>query len=145
MHRYYKLLIFIYNKIHLYSSDLYSKLAEDDDAALVVDSFLRELMDGDVSEFPAAVGGQRSEMSTETRHRLAKERRARRDAERERRRGTLEARRQAQEEARRLVRDEQRKRMQEARRQEELLQLEVVRLRRLAEEKRSTQQLAWKM
>lgn len=118
-------------------------------------NFLQDLMETEVLD-SGMVKGLRldSEMekkrrdpsvTMQVRHQQVKERRLRRDAERERLLREQEVRREAREEAQRLEREEQRRRRQEAHRQEELLQQEILRLRREMEEKRSMEQLARKM
>ncbi|XP_062841575.1 coiled-coil domain-containing protein 191 isoform X2 [Trichomycterus rosablanca] len=127
--------------------DMYSKLAQEDDS-LEVHNFLQDLMDTEVLDLQPDSNlkeGRDPSVTMEIRHKLVKERRMQRDAERERQRRVQEVQKKAQEEAQRVNREEQRRRKQEAGRQGELLQQEVIRLRKLMEEKRSVEQLARKM
>lgn len=139
---------------HMPFSDMYSQLASED-KSFEVHYVLQELMETDVIDDETVKGlwldvdnekkrGRDPNVTMEIRHKQVKERRARRDAERERQRREQEARREALEEAKRLDCEEQRRRKQEAQRQEQLLQQEVVRLRREMQEKRSMEQLARK-
>lgn len=139
---------------HLSFSDMYSQLAAEDEN-FEVRHFLQDLMETDMMDCET-VQGLRLDMDNEKkrsrdpnitmeiRHQQVKERREQREAERERQRREHEARKEALEEAKRLEREEQRRRKQEAQRQEELLQQEVVRLRREMQEKRGMEQLARK-
>ncbi|XP_026794011.3 coiled-coil domain-containing protein 191 [Pangasianodon hypophthalmus] len=133
-------------------NDMYSQLAPEDES-FEVRHFLQDLMETDVMDCETVQElrmdnekkrGRDPNVTMEIRHKQVKERRAQRDAERERQRREQEAQREALEEAKRLEREEQRKRKQEAQRQEELLQKEVVRLRREMQEKKSMEQLARK-
>lgn len=134
--------------------DMYSQLALEDES-FEVRQFLQDLMETDVMDCETVQGlrldkdnekkrGRDPNVTMEIRHRQVKERRAQRETERERQRREQEARREALEEAKRLEGEEQRRRKQEAQRQEQLLQQEVVRLRREMQEKRSMEQLARK-
>lgn len=70
-----------------------------------------------------------------------RENRARREAERERQQREREAQRGAREEAKRREQGEETRKKLEARRQEEMVQQEMVRLRRQMEERRGLEQL----
>lgn len=133
---------------------MYSQLALEDES-FEARHFLRDLMETDVVDSETVQGlwldvdsekkrGSDPNITMEIRHQQVRERRAQRDAARERRRGEQEAQRKALEEAKRLECEEQRRRKKEAQRQEQLLQQEVVRLRREMQEKRSVGQLARK-
>lgn len=139
---------------HLSFSDMYSQLAAEDESFEVC-HFLQGLMETDVMDCETVQGlrldvdnekkrSRDPNVTMEIRHRQVKERREQRDAERKRQRREQEARREALEEAKQLECEEQRRRKREAQRQEELLQQEVVRLRRELKEKRSMEQLARK-
>lgn len=134
--------------------DMYSQLALEDES-FEVRQFLQDLMETDVMDCETVQGlrldkdnekkrGRDPNVTMQIRHKQVKERRAQREAERERQRKEQEARWEALEEAKRLEGGEQRRRKQEAQRQEQLLQQEVVRLRREMQEKRSMEQLARK-
>ncbi|XP_053467453.1 coiled-coil domain-containing protein 191 isoform X1 [Ictalurus furcatus] len=135
-------------------NDMYSQLAAEDES-FEVRHFLQDLMEIDVMDRKTVQGlrldvddekkrGPDPNVTMEIRHKQVKERRAQRDAEWERQRREQEAQREALEEAKRLECKEQRRRKQEAQRQEELLQQEVVRLRREMQEKKRMEQLARK-
>lgn len=139
---------------HLSFSDMYSQLAAEDEN-FEVRHFLQDLMETDMMDCETVQGlrldvdnekkrSRDPNITMEIRHQQVKERREQREAERERQRREHEARKEALEEAKRLEREEQRRRKQEAQRQEELLQQEVVRLRREMQEKRGMEQLARK-
>uniref|UniRef100_A0A8C8FBA4 Coiled-coil domain containing 191 n=1 Tax=Oncorhynchus tshawytscha TaxID=74940 RepID=A0A8C8FBA4_ONCTS len=137
-------------------SDLYSHLAEEEESS-AVNNFLQDLMerevvDSGIVEDLALDSEERDKrmrrdpsLTMEARHRQVRENRARRDAERERLHRERVARRQAREEAQRREQGEERRRRQEARRQEEMVQQEMVRLRRETEERRNLEQLARQM
>uniref|UniRef100_A0A8C7PHJ7 Coiled-coil domain containing 191 n=1 Tax=Oncorhynchus mykiss TaxID=8022 RepID=A0A8C7PHJ7_ONCMY len=137
-------------------SDLYSHLAEEEESS-AVNNFLQDLMerevvDSGIVEDLALDSEERDRrmrrdpsLTMEARHRQVRENRARRDAERERLHRERVARRQAREEAQRREQGEERRRRQEARRQEEMVQQEMVRLRRETEERRNLEQLARQM
>ncbi|XP_070302735.1 coiled-coil domain-containing protein 191 isoform X3 [Salvelinus sp. IW2-2015] len=132
--------------------DLYSHLAEEEESS-VVNNFLQDLMEWEVVDSGivqdlALDSEERDRMkirgmglTMEARQRQVREKRAMRDAERERLHSEREARRQAREEARRREQEGERRRRQEARRQEEMVQQEMVRLRREMEERRNLEQL----
>ncbi|KAI5627474.1 coiled-coil domain-containing protein 191, partial [Silurus asotus] len=135
-------------------NDMYSQLLSEDES-FEVSHFLQDLMETDVIDCKTVQGLQldvgnekkRSRdqcVTMDIRHKQVKERRAQRDALRERQRKEQEARREALEEAKRLECEEQRRSKLEAQRQEELLQQEVVRLRREMQEKRNMEQRARK-
>ncbi|XP_029516757.2 coiled-coil domain-containing protein 191 [Oncorhynchus nerka] len=136
--------------------DLYSHLAEEEESS-AVNNFLQDLMerevvDSGIVEDLALDSEERDRrmrrdpsLTMEARHRQVRENRARRDAERERLHRERVARRQAREEAQRREQGEERRRRQEARRQEEMVQQEMVRLRRETEERRNLEQLARQM
>uniref|UniRef100_A0A8C7DKS7 Coiled-coil domain containing 191 n=1 Tax=Oncorhynchus kisutch TaxID=8019 RepID=A0A8C7DKS7_ONCKI len=137
-------------------SDLYSHLAEEEESS-AVNNFLQDLMerevvDSGIVEDLALDSEERDRrmrrdpsLTMEARHRQVRENRARRDVERERLHRERVARRQAREEAQRREQGEERRRRQEARRQEEMVQQEMVRLRRETEERRNLEQLARQM
>ncbi|KAK3515552.1 hypothetical protein QTP70_024400 [Hemibagrus guttatus] len=133
-------------------NDMYSQLAPVDES-FEVRHFLQDLMETHVMDTETVQGlrqdtdnekkrGRDPTLTMEIRHKQVKERRAQRDAAQEKQRREQDARREALEEAKRLESEEQRRRKQEAQRQEELLQQEVVRLRRDMQEKRSMEQRA---
>ncbi|KAK6299620.1 hypothetical protein J4Q44_G00296530 [Coregonus suidteri] len=141
-----------------YSSfdDLYSHLAEEEESS-AVNNFLQDLMerevvDSGIVEDLALDSEERDRrkrrdpsLTMEARHRQVRENRARRDVERERLHRERVARRQAREEAQRREQEDERRRRQEARRQEEMVQQEMVLLRREMEERRNLEQLARQM
>ncbi|KAK1807010.1 hypothetical protein P4O66_004847, partial [Electrophorus voltai] len=135
--------------------DMYSHLAQEDES-FVVHNFLQDLMETEVLDSGISEDlcldpekekkrGRDPGVTMELRHRQVKENRVRREAAQERQRREAEVRREAREQARRLEWAKQRRKQQEARKQEELLQQEVIRLRREMQGKRRTEQLARKM
>uniref|UniRef100_UPI003AAB573F coiled-coil domain-containing protein 191 n=1 Tax=Centroberyx gerrardi TaxID=166262 RepID=UPI003AAB573F len=131
--------------------DLYNHLAEEEENG-AVNSFLQDLMEQEVLDsgivqdlaLDTEEKGKKMRdpsITMEARHRQVRENRARRDAERQRQQTEKEARRGAKEEAKRREREEEMRRRQEARRQEEMVQQEMVRLRRQMEERRGLEQL----
>lgn len=131
---------------------MYSQLAPVDES-FEVRHFLQDLMETHVMDSETVQGlhqdtdnekkrGRDPTVTMEIRHKQVKERRVQRDAAREKQRREQEARKEALEEAKRLESEKQRRKKQEAQRQEELLQQEVVRLRREMQEKRSMEQRA---
>nr|XP_014014832.1 unnamed protein product [Salmo salar] len=132
--------------------DLYSHLAEEEESS-VVNNFLQDLMEWEVVDSgivqDLALDSEERDrrkrrgmgLTMEARQRQVRENRATRDAERERLHREREARRQAREEAQRREQEGERRRRQEARRQEEMVQQEMVRLRREMEERRNLEQL----
>lgn len=138
------------------SSDMYANLEQEEESS-VVNNFLKELMEHDmlnagIVEDLRLDSGDKAKRRTrnpgltiEMRHRQVKENRLKRDAERARERLEREVQREAREEAQRRVNEEERRHLQEERRKEELLQQEVVRLRREMEERRAVEQLARRM
>ncbi|XP_070842090.1 coiled-coil domain-containing protein 191 [Chaetodon trifascialis] len=131
--------------------DLYNCLAEEEEHS-AVNSFLQDLMERDVldcgvmEELALDVGQTRRKfrdpiVTMEARHLQVRENRARREAERQRQQREREALRAAREEAKRREREEETRKKQEARRQEEIVQQEMVRLRREMEERRGLEQL----
>uniref|UniRef100_A0A4W5NSZ0 Coiled-coil domain containing 191 n=1 Tax=Hucho hucho TaxID=62062 RepID=A0A4W5NSZ0_9TELE len=136
--------------------DLYSHLAEEEESS-AVNNFLQDLMerevvDSGIVEDLALDSEERDRrmrrdpsLTMEARHRQVRENRARQDAEREKLHRERVARRQAREEAQRREQEEERRRRQEARRQDEMVQQEMVRLRRETEERRNLEQLARQM
>ncbi|XP_066502102.1 coiled-coil domain-containing protein 191 isoform X2 [Hoplias malabaricus] len=134
--------------------DMYCHLAQEDES-LEVNTFLQELMECEVLDSGAVKGlRMNSEMekkrsdpglSMQLRHQHVKERRIWKDKEREKQRQEQEVRREAREEVQRQEREDQKRRRQKSHKQEELLQQEIIRLRREMEEKRSMDQLARKM
>ncbi|KAF3703606.1 Coiled-coil domain-containing protein 191 [Channa argus] len=132
--------------------DLYKCLTEEEEHS-AVDSFLQNLMEQEVLDFGMLeqlalnVGETRKKfrnpiVTMEARHQQVRENRARREAERQRQQREREAHLGAREEAKRNEREEEMRKKQEARRQEELIQQEMVRLRRQMEERRALKQLA---
>lgn len=143
------MILSLFPPIFLFSG-IYSQLACEDES-FEARHFLQELMEKDVMHSEAVRGlwldaddekkrGRDPNVTMEVRHQQVKERRAQREAERERRLREQEARKEALAEVKRLECQEQRKREKEAQRQDGLLQQEVVRLRKLMREKRSTEQ-----
>ncbi|KAK5849666.1 hypothetical protein PBY51_013981 [Eleginops maclovinus] len=131
--------------------DLYNCLAEEEEHS-AVNSFLQDLMEREVldsevmEELALDVGKTRKKfrnqiVSMEARHLQVRENRARREAERLRQQREGEARREARGEAMRRERDEEMRRKQQERKQEEVVQQEMVRLRRQREERRGLEQL----
>ncbi|KAF7669285.1 hypothetical protein LDENG_00203140 [Lucifuga dentata] len=80
-------------------------------------------------------------ITMEIRHQQVRENRAQRDAERQRQQRERGAQRGAREEANQRQREEEMRRKQEARRQEEMVQQEMLRLRRQMQERRGLEQL----
>ncbi|XP_040921889.1 coiled-coil domain-containing protein 191 [Toxotes jaculatrix] len=131
--------------------DLYNCLAEEEEHS-AVNSFLQDLMEQEVldsgmmEELALDVGQTRKKfrdpiVTMEARHQQVRENRARREAERQRQQREREAQRGAREEAKKREREEETRKKQEARRQEEMVQQEMVRLRRQMEERRGLEQL----
>ncbi|XP_073344994.1 coiled-coil domain-containing protein 191 [Pagrus major] len=131
--------------------DLYKCLAEEEEHS-AVNGFLQDLMEREVldcgvmEELALDVGQTKRKfrdpiVTMEARHLQVRENRARREAERKRQQREKEAQRQAREEARRRERGEEMRRKQEAKRQEEMVQQEMLRLRREMEERRGLEQL----
>ncbi|KAL1006529.1 hypothetical protein UPYG_G00073470 [Umbra pygmaea] len=136
--------------------DLYSLLAEEQESSAVnsvlLDLMEREVVDSRTAEDLALDSEERDRkkrrdpsLTMEARHRQVRENRARRDTEREKLQKEREVLRQAREEAQRSEQEAERLRRQEERRQDEMLQQEMVRLRREMEGKRNLNQLAWQM
>lgn len=135
---------------------MYANLEQEEESS-VVNNFMQELMEHDVldagivedlrldSNDKAKRRTRNPGLTIEMRHRQVKENRLRRDAERDKERLEREMQREAREEAQRRVKEEERRRLQKERRKEELLQQEVVRLRREMEERRAVEQLARRM
>ncbi|XP_046880221.1 coiled-coil domain-containing protein 191 [Hypomesus transpacificus] len=132
--------------------DLYSHLAEEEESC-AVNNFLQDLMELEVLDSGTvedlSLDSEREKNRTrdpsitmEARHRQVRENRAQRDALKERQRREKELRRQAREEAQRRDKEEECRRRQEARRQEEMVEQEMVRLRRQMEQRRSLEKLA---
>ncbi|XP_054478854.1 coiled-coil domain-containing protein 191 [Anoplopoma fimbria] len=131
--------------------DLYNCLAEEEEQS-AVHSFLQDLMEQEVldsgvmEELALDVGQKRKKfrdpiVTMEARQLQVRENRARRELERRRQHGEREARRDAREEAMRREREEETRKRQQARRQEEMVQQEMVRLRRQMDERRGLEQL----
>ncbi|XP_068588435.1 coiled-coil domain-containing protein 191 [Cebidichthys violaceus] len=131
--------------------DLYNCLAEEEEQS-AVNSFLQDLMEQEVldsgvmEELALDVGQTRKKfrnpiVTMEARHLQVRENRARREAERQRQQREREARRDAREEAKRREREEETRKRQQACRQDEMVQQEMVTLRRQMEEKRGLEQL----
>ncbi|XP_029004058.1 coiled-coil domain-containing protein 191 isoform X2 [Betta splendens] len=132
--------------------DLYKCLTEEEDHS-AVNSFLQDLMEQEVldcgmmEELALDVGQTRRKLrnpmvTMEARHQQVRENRARREAERQRQQRERASQLEVREEAKRREREEEMRRTREERRQEELLQQEVVRLRRQMAEQRGLEQLA---
>ncbi|KAK7123764.1 hypothetical protein R3I93_022012 [Phoxinus phoxinus] len=135
--------------------DMYFHLAQEEDNS-VVHNFLQDLMDTEVLDFgimenlkgdsdQSKKKWRNPSITMEVRHKQVKESRMRRDAERDKLRKEKEVLKEAREEAWQLEQEKQRKKRQQAHRQEELIQQEMIRLRREMEEKRSVEQLARNM
>ncbi|MBN3326686.1 CC191 protein, partial [Atractosteus spatula] len=130
--------------------DLYSHLEQEAESS-AVHSFLQDLMEKEVVESGVmddlrmdTERKRRSDprVTMEVRHRQVKESRARREAEQERRRRDSALQREARAAAQRRLQEEERRKRLEAQRQEELIQREMVRLRKDMAEKRSVAELA---
>ncbi|XP_067291394.1 coiled-coil domain-containing protein 191 [Pseudorasbora parva] len=135
--------------------DMYFHLAQEEDNS-VVHNFLQDLMETEVLDFGimenlkvdsdlCKKNWRNPSITMEVRHKQVKENRMRKDAERGKIRKEKEALREAREEAWQLEQEKQRNKRRQARRQEELIQQEMIRLRREMEEKRSVEQLARNM
>ncbi|MBN3299148.1 CC191 protein, partial [Amia calva] len=135
--------------------DLYAHLEQEAEST-AVHSFLQELMEKEVVD-SGIVEDLRMDterdrrrqkdprVTMEIRHQQVRESRARREQQREQQRRELAVRREAEAEARRRVQEQERVRRLQERKQEELLQREVVQLRKEMGEKRSIAQLARQM
>jgi len=134
---------------------MYFHLAQEDDNS-VVHNFLQDLMDTEVLDCGIMENlkvdsdlskkkGRNPSLTMEVRHKQVKESRMRRDAERDKLRKEKEVLKEVREEAWQLEQEKQRKKRQQARKQEELIQQEMIRLRREMGEKRSVEQLARNM
>ncbi|XP_012712866.2 coiled-coil domain-containing protein 191 isoform X1 [Fundulus heteroclitus] len=137
-----------YNKF----DDLYKCLVEEEEE-FAVESFLQDLMEQELLD-----PGMMEELSLddrerqkkfrsptvtmEARQRQVRENRARREAERQRKQREKEAQREAWKEAKRKEQEEERRKKQQVHREEEMVQQEMVRLRRLMEEKKSREHFA---
>ncbi|KAM4534077.1 coiled-coil domain-containing protein 191 [Odontesthes bonariensis] len=131
--------------------DLYNCLAEEEEHA-AVNSFLQDLMKQEVLD-----SGRMEELvlddretrkrfrdpkvTMEARHQQVRENRARWEAERQRQQREREAQRETRKEAKRIERQEEMRKKQEERWQDEMVQQEMVRLRRQMEERRGLEQL----
>ncbi|XP_056307185.1 coiled-coil domain-containing protein 191 [Danio aesculapii] len=135
--------------------DMYFHLEQEEENS-VVHNFLQDLMETEVLDFGMVenlkVDSDQSKkrwrdpsLTMEVRHKQVKENRIRREAEREKLRKEKEVLKEARQEVRQLEQEKQRKKRQEAQRQEELIQQEMIRLRREMEEKRNVEQLARNM
>ncbi|XP_050954672.1 coiled-coil domain-containing protein 191 [Labeo rohita] len=135
--------------------DMYSHLAQEEEDT-VVHNFLQDLMETEVLDLGLVEDlkidsdqikkrWRDPSITMEVRHKQVKENRMRRDAERDKMRKEKEALKEARDEAWQLEKEKQRKKRREACRQEELIQQEMIRLRREMEEKRSVEQLARNM
>ncbi|KAM4718347.1 coiled-coil domain-containing protein 191 [Anableps anableps] len=132
--------------------DFYECLVEEEEQ-LAVESFLQDLMKQELLD-----SGMMEELSLddrekqkkfrnpaitmEARHQQVRENRARREAERQRKQREKEAQRDAMKEAKRKEKEEEMRKKQQERVEEEMVQQEMVRLRRLMEEKKSMGHLA---
>uniref|UniRef100_A0A3B4URV1 Coiled-coil domain containing 191 n=1 Tax=Seriola dumerili TaxID=41447 RepID=A0A3B4URV1_SERDU len=131
--------------------ELYNRLAEEEEHS-AVNSFLQDLMEQEVldsgmmEELALDVGQTRKKfrdpiITMEARHQQVRQNRAQREAERQQQQREKEAWRGARQEAKKREREEETRKKQEARRQEEMVQQEMVRLRRQMEERRGLEQL----
>ncbi|XP_034428344.1 coiled-coil domain-containing protein 191 [Hippoglossus hippoglossus] len=131
--------------------DLYNCLTEEEEYGSVK-SFLQGLMEQEVldsgmmEELVLDVGQSRKKfrdplITMEARHQQVRENRAQRDAERQSKQREREAQRGAREEAKRREREEEARKKQEAHRQAEMVQQEMVRLRRQMEERKGPDRL----
>lgn len=122
----------------------------------MVENFLQDLMETEVLDFGMAENLKVNSDETrktwrdpnvtiEMRHKQVKENRARRDAERDKMRKEKEVLREAREEAWRVEQGKQARKRQEACKQEEMIQQEMIRLRREMKEKRNVDLLARNM
>lgn len=134
---------------------MYSLLSQEEENS-VVENFLQDLMETEVLDFGMAENLKVNSDETrktwrdpnvtiEMRHKQVKENRARRDAERDKMRKEKEVLREAREEAWRLEQGKQARKRQEACKQEEMIQQEMIRLRREMKEKRNVDLLARNM
>ncbi|XP_030613164.1 coiled-coil domain-containing protein 191 [Archocentrus centrarchus] len=130
--------------------ELYNCLAEGEEQS-AVNSFLQDLMEQELldsrmmEEMALDVQQTRKKfrdpiVTMEARHQQVKDNRARREAERQREQREREAQRAAREEAKKREREEEMRKRQEKHRQEEMVQQEMVRLRRQMEERRGLEQ-----
>ncbi|XP_051543307.1 coiled-coil domain-containing protein 191 [Myxocyprinus asiaticus] len=135
--------------------DMYSHLVKEEDKS-VVHNFLQDLMKTEVLDLgileDLKVDSDKNRkkwrdpsITMEMRHKQVKENRSCRDVEGDKMRKEKEVLRKAREEAWRLELEKQRKKRQEAHRHEEMIQLEMIRLRKEMEEKRNVEQLARNM
>ncbi|XP_056594148.1 coiled-coil domain-containing protein 191 isoform X2 [Triplophysa dalaica] len=135
--------------------EMYSLLSQEEENS-VVENFLQGLMETEVLDFGMAenlkVNSDETKktwrdpnVTIEMRHKQVKENRARRDAERDKMRKEKEVLREAREEAWRLEQGKQARKRQEACKQEEMIQQEMIRLRREMKEKRNVDLLARNM
>ncbi|XP_062235625.1 coiled-coil domain-containing protein 191 [Platichthys flesus] len=126
--------------------ELYNCLTEDEEYGSVK-SFLQGLMEQEVldsgmmEELVLDVGQSRKKfrdplLTMDARHKQVRENRARLDAERQSQQRERDAQRGAREEDKRREREEEARKKQEAHKQEELVQQEMVRLRRRMEERK---------
>ncbi|XP_075994292.1 coiled-coil domain-containing protein 191 [Genypterus blacodes] len=124
--------------------DLYKHLAEEEEHS-TVNGFLQDLMEREVSGImdELALDDKRKDptITMEARHQQVREKKAQREAERRLLQEEREAQRGAREEAKRREREGDRRSKQDARRQEEMVQQEMVRLRREMKEKRGLERL----
>ncbi|KAM9713161.1 coiled-coil domain-containing protein 191 [Menidia menidia] len=135
---------------HSTFDDLYSHLAEEEEHT-AVNGFLQDLMKHEVLDSgimeELALDDRESRkrcrdpvVTMEARHQQVRENRARREADRQRQQREKEAQRDARTEAKRREREEEIRKNQKERRQEELMQQEMVRLRRQMERRRGLEQ-----
>ncbi|XP_028290119.1 coiled-coil domain-containing protein 191 isoform X2 [Gouania willdenowi] len=133
-------------------NELYNHLAAEEEHS-AVNGVLQDLMEHQVLDSvmvkELALDAQQTRkkyrnpmVTMEARHQQVRVNKAQREAVRLRQQREKEAQQEAREEARRQEREEVMKKNQEERRQEELLQQEMVRLRRQMKEKRGLEQLA---
>ncbi|XP_016887084.1 coiled-coil domain-containing protein 191 isoform X2 [Cynoglossus semilaevis] len=131
--------------------DLYNCLAEED-MHITVNNVLQDLMEQDLldtgmmEELALDVGKTKKKIrdpliTMEARHQLVRENRAQRDTERQKQQREREALRAAREEVKRRELEEEKRRNQDAHREEEMVQQEMVRLRRQMEEQKRLKQL----
>ncbi|KAK7879012.1 hypothetical protein WMY93_030765 [Mugilogobius chulae] len=132
--------------------DFYSCLTEEEESS-TISNFLQELMEQEVldsammDQLAMDVGQTRKKfrnpaITMEARHKQVRENKARREAEKQRHQRARDTLEEAREEARKRARELELKRKHQARRQEDMIQQEMVKLRRQIEEQRCAQQLA---
>uniref|UniRef100_A0A3Q2CGQ0 Coiled-coil domain containing 191 n=1 Tax=Cyprinodon variegatus TaxID=28743 RepID=A0A3Q2CGQ0_CYPVA len=132
--------------------DLYSCLVEEEEQ-FAVQSFLQdlrgqELLDSGTKKGLSLDDRERLKrfrnpiVTMEARHQQVRENRARREAEKQRKQMEKEEQRDARKEAKRREKEEEMRRKQQEHREEEMVQQEMIRLRKLKEEKKSQEHFA---